>query len=171
MSHFKTITSENYSKPTSVNNVYQSQKKLRRPKKQLEDKIFRVIEDRIIRDVKNLFEQEEDYYKPARVGDFYSNNYIKYESNGNRNQTLLIKEYLDGIKPYLKDIINSFKKSDTWKIQFKIAMNFISSKDTDEEFVMHSSDNIEIMIYNKADEVIQNVFHFSLNIKFDWEHG
>ena len=50
-------------------------------------------------------------------------------------------------------------------------MNFISSKDTDEECVMHSNDNIEIMIYNKADEVIQNFFHFSLNIKFDWEHG
>ena len=61
MSHFKTITSQNYRKPTSVNNVYQSEKKLRRLKKQLEDKIFRVIEDRIIRDIKNLFEQEEDY--------------------------------------------------------------------------------------------------------------
>ena len=109
MSHFKTITSENYRKPTSVNNVYQSEKKLRRLKKQLEGKIFRVIEDRIIIDIKNLFEQEEDYYKPIRVGDFYSNNYIKYESNGNRNQTLLIKEYLDGIKPYLKDIINVSK--------------------------------------------------------------
>ena len=29
--------------------------------------------------VKNLFEQEEkeDYYKPVRVGNFYSNNYIE----------------------------------------------------------------------------------------------
>ena len=26
------------------------------------------------------------------------------------------KEYLDEIKPYLKDIINNLKKSDTWKI-------------------------------------------------------
>ena len=40
-------------------------------------------------------------------------------------------------------IINNLKKSDTWKIQLTIAINFISSKDIDEERVMHStSDNI-----------------------------
>ena len=32
--------------------------------------------------------------KLARVGNFHSNNYIKYESNGDRNKTLSIKEYL-----------------------------------------------------------------------------
>ena len=36
-----------------------------------------------------------------------------------------------------------------------IAINFISSKYNDEEHVMHSkNDNIYIMIYDKADEVI-----------------
>ena len=46
------------------------------------------------------------------------------------------------------------KKSDSWKIQLAIAINFISLKDTDEEYVMHSkSNNIEIMIKDKADEV------------------
>ena len=50
------------------------------------------------------------------------------------------------IKPYLKDIIN-IKKSDTWKIQLRRAINFMSSKDTDEERVMYSeSDNTKIMI-------------------------
>ena len=35
-----------------------------------------------------------------------------------------------------------------------IAINFISPEDTDEEHVMHSkSDNIEIIIYDKADEI------------------
>ena len=29
-----------------------------------------------------------------------------------------IEEYLYKIRPYLKDIINNLKKSDTWKIQF-----------------------------------------------------
>ena len=36
------------------------------------------IEDRKTRDIRNLFESEngkEDYYKPVRVGNFYSNNY------------------------------------------------------------------------------------------------
>ena len=58
----------------------------------------------------------------------------------------------------MKEFINNSKKSDTWKIQLTIAINFISSKDTDEERVMHlESDNIEIMIYNKAKEVIQEL--------------
>ena len=39
-----------------------------------------------------------------------------------------------------------------WKIQLTIVINFFSSKDNDEEPVMHSkSDNIEILINDKAD--------------------
>ena len=50
------------------------------------------------------------------------------------------------IKPYLKDMINNIKKSDTWKIQLRRAINF-ASKDTDEERAMYSeSDNTKIMI-------------------------
>ena len=102
---------------------------------------------------------EEGYYKQVRVGNFWSNSYIEYESNGYRNKTLSIEEYLNKIKPCLKDMINDLKKSDTWKIHLKIAINFMSSKDNDEECVMHSkSDNIEIMINDKADEVIRKPF-------------
>lgn len=50
------------------------------------------IKVKIILDIKSLFEQEQDYYKPVRVGNFNSNNYIIYERNGDRNQTLSIKE-------------------------------------------------------------------------------
>ena len=111
------------------------------------------MKDGIIRDIMNLFEQEkEDYYKPVRVVNFWSKNYIEYESNWDRNKTVSIEEYLSKIKPYLKDIINDLKKSDTWKNQLKIAINFISYKDNGEERVMHSrSDNIEIMINSKRD--------------------
>ena len=48
-----------------------------------------------------------------------------------------VEEYLDKVRQYLKDIINGLKKSDTWKIQLAITINFISSKaDNDEEHVM-----------------------------------
>ena len=68
----------------------------------------------------------------------------------NRNTTPSIKEYLDEIKPYLRDIIVNLKKSGTWKTQFTIAINFSSSKDSDEECVMHlNSNNIEIMIHDE----------------------
>ena len=40
------------------------------------------IKDRTIRDIRILFEQEDDYYKPIKTGNFWNNNYIKYESNG-----------------------------------------------------------------------------------------
>ena len=48
-----------------------------------------------------------------RVSNFWSDNYIKYESNSDRNKTLSVEEYLDKCRPYLKDIINNLKKSDT----------------------------------------------------------
>ena len=67
-----------------------------------------------------------------------------------------LKNILIKIRPYLKDIINYFKKSDTRKIQLTIAINFISSIANDEGCVMHSkSDNIEIMI---NDETIKELF-------------
>ena len=67
--------------------------------------------------------------------------------------------YHNKIRLYLKDIINNLKKSDTWKIQLKIAMNSISSKDNDEERAIHSKiDNIEIMINDEADEVVKKLF-------------
>ena len=66
-----------------------------------------------------------------------------------------LKHILNKIEPYLKNIINDLKKSDAQKIQLPLAINFISSKDNDEERVMHSkSDNIEIMIDEKIDEAI-----------------
>ena len=104
------------------------------------EKETKAVKDRILRDIKNLFEHEEDenYYKPVRVSNFRSNNYIEYKSNGDRNKTLLVEEYLNKIRPYLKDIINNLKKCETWKTQLTIANNFISSIDNDEEHVMHS---------------------------------
>ena len=52
--------------------------------------------------------------------------------------------------------MNNLKKSDTWKIQLILANNFISSIHNGEECVMHSkSDSIEIMMNDKADEIIE----------------
>ena len=63
------------------------------------------------------------------------------------------------IKPYLKDIIINLQNSDTWKIQLTIANKFISSKDTNEEHTVHSKrDNIEVMIYDDANEVTEELF-------------
>ena len=52
-----------------------------------------MIKDRILRDIKNLFEhEEENYFKPLRVNTFWRNNYIEYESNGDKKETLPVGE-------------------------------------------------------------------------------
>ena len=67
-----------------------------------------------------------------------------------------LKNILKKLEKNLKDIINNLKKYVQCKIQLTISNNFISSIDNDEEHVMHSkSDNIEIMIDDKAYKVIK----------------
>ena len=59
----------------------------------------------------------------------------------------------------MRDIIIDLQKSGTWKIQLTIAINFVSSKDTDDEQVMHSgNNNVEVMTYDNANEVIEEIF-------------
>ena len=86
-------------------------------------------------------QEDDNYYKPARLGNFQSNNYVEYEGNGDRNNTLPTEEYLNKIRLYLKDIINDLKKFDTWPIQLIIAINFVSHRETDKENMMHSKSN------------------------------
>ena len=60
--------------------------------------------------------------------------------------------------------MNDLKKYDTWKNQLTIAINFMSSKDNDEDRVMHSkNDNIKVTINNKTDEVIEKLFQSLLS--------
>ena len=58
----------------------------------------------------------------------------------------------------MRDTIINLQKSDTWKIQLTIVINFISSKDDTEERVMHSkSNNIEFLLDN-ANEIVSEHF-------------
>ena len=69
------------------------------------EKETKAIKDRILRDIKNFFEhEEENYYKPVRVNNFWSNNYVAYKSNGGRKKTISVEKYLDKMRPYLRDI-------------------------------------------------------------------
>ena len=119
----------------------------------------RIIKDRIIRDIRTFFEQEEVYYELKRVINFWNNDCIEYESNGDKNRNLSLDEYLHKIKPYLRNIIINLQNSDAWKIQLTIAINFISSKDAEEDCVMHSSScNTKFAPYGDAYDVIDKLF-------------
>ena len=143
VSIFKTNTLKDYGKQT----MYGRSKKVRKLKtqKQSEDNKIKLekekeAKDTIIRDI-TTFWQGDYSYKAIRVGKTWNNSYIKYESNGHRNKNLSVKEYLGKIKLYLMDITIDIQKSGTWKIQLTMAINFISSKDVDEERVIHSKSN------------------------------
>ena len=111
-----------------------------------------------IRDIMAHFEQEEDYYELKRVYNFWKNNYMGYESNSDKNRNLSLDEYLNKIETYPRDIMINLQNSDKWEIQLTIAINFISSKDTEEERVMHSnSDNMKFTSWDDANEVVDEL--------------
>ena len=79
-------------------------------------------------DIENLFKTSinKDCYKPKLNKSGYNNNYIEYRSEGDK--LLTIEEYLDLIKPYLKELINDHKSKGEWKIQLTAQINFYFSK-------------------------------------------
>ena len=93
-----------------------------------------------IRELENLFTNDDDnddnYYKPVLVKSSFKNNYKYYESRGDKDKKLSVKQYLYMIMPYLSDLINDHKnirnESNEWKIQLNMSVNFISSNDTGE---------------------------------------
>ena len=154
-------------------NLTELEENLSKPKKYYD---YDDSEYRGIRNVRYLFDLSiEDYYKP-RVYNTFDGNYIQYESKGDKGKNLSIKKYLSIIKPCLIDIINEHKThglvryhsgnkswlektSSEWKIQLTMAINFISSKNSDETRTMHAkSNNVEIMIGSEKDETIKNLF-------------
>ena len=119
---------------------------------------------------------DEDYCEPIILKTAFDGNYIQYESKGGKGKNLSIKRYLKMIKPYLSDLINNHKTrglvryhsadkswqeetSSEWKIQLTMAINFISSKDSDETRTMHTkSNNVEIVIGSETNEIIMELF-------------
>ena len=156
-------------------NLLELEENLSKPEKYYD---YDDIEYRGIKNVKDLFDLsiDEDYYKPIITKSAFNNNYIQYESKGDKGKNLSIKKYLNMIKPYLSDIISynktegkwiihsgnkviEHKTQSEWTIQLTMAINFISSKDSDETRTTHTkSNNAEIMMGSETDEIIEDIF-------------
>ena len=52
---------------------------------------------------------EENYYEPAEMKSAFDGSYILYESGRDKDAKLLIDEYFDIIRPYLRDMIDNHK--------------------------------------------------------------
>ena len=67
-------------------------------------------EYRKIGSIRTLFKEfDRDYYKPIRTDGSFArrnNNYTEYVSKGDRFEKLSPEEYLNMIRPYLRDLIN-----------------------------------------------------------------
>ena len=140
------------------------------------------IEYKGIINIKDLFDLsiDKDYYQPITTRGAFNSSYIQYENKGDKGQKLSIKKYLNMNKPYLSDIINDHKAHglvryhsgnktwveetpSEWKIQLTMAINFISSKNSDETRTMHTkSNNVEIMMGSETDEIIEELFKYFL---------
>ena len=102
---------------------------------------------------------DEDFYKPIITNGAFNNNYIQHESKGNKDKILTPSEYLDMIRPCLSDMINDHKTQGEWRIHLTMAINFISSKDSDETRTMHAkNNNVEIMKGSETGEIIKEIF-------------
>ena len=86
------------------------------------------IKDGVLRDKRTLYKLKKDYYEPIRNGNAFKINYIEYESNGDKDKTLSIKEYLDEIRPYLNNLIDDHRTQGEWKIQLTMAIRFFLLK-------------------------------------------
>ena len=101
---------------------------------------------------------DKDHYKQILVKSGYNNNYIQYESKGDKILTL--KEYLALIEQYLRELINYYKNKGEWKLQLAAEISFISLKPGfDETRAMHTkSHNGKIMNGSDTDEIIKGLF-------------
>ena len=86
----------------------------------------------IIRDIRTLLESDEKkYYEIVRIGNDFSSNYIKYESNDDKDKTLSIEEYLHRIRPYLSKIINDLKMSSNYTNETRTMHSKSDNRDYD----------------------------------------
>ena len=79
-----------------------------------------------IKDIENLFKIsiDKDYYKPKLNKSGYNKNYAQYQSKGDK--ILSLKEYLNLIEKYLRELLEEYKQKGEWKVQLTIEVNFIS---------------------------------------------
>ena len=86
------------------------------------------IKEKVIFGIMMTLNKEEDYYESKRVRNVWNNNYIEYESNGDKNRNLSLDEYRNKIKTYLRYMIINLQDSAAQNIQLTIEINSISSK-------------------------------------------
>ena len=56
---------------------------------------------------------KKDVYKPIQISGAFTDNFIEYQSNGNRDSSISIARYLNNIRKHLRKLIDSNKKMES----------------------------------------------------------
>ena len=97
------------------------------------------------------------------VKNYFNESYKYYGSRGDKDKNLSIEQYLKMMKPNLIDLINE-NKTNEWKIQINMHINFLPSNDTGEvRTVFVWSDNEEIRLGNETDDIVKRLINSFLN--------
>ena len=131
---------------------------------------------RKIGSARRLFKKfNRDYCKPTVIDRGFVgeiNNYIKYRSEGDKDEKLSPEEYLNMIIPDLRDLINKHKPTEElnnnnyndrgeWKIQLSIIISCISTKTFNEKRTMHSKSKavVEVFMVSDTENIIDTLVH------------
>ena len=102
------------------------------------------------------------------------NDHIEYKSKGDKYEDLSRKEYLNTIRPNLRDLINEHKPIDEpidesndnngdraeWKIQLTMQNSCISTKSFQETHIIYTkSETVEIFMGSDTEDVIDKLFN------------
>ena len=84
-----------------------------------------------LRDIGTLFGPVDNYYKPILTKISFKNKYQYYETKGDKNKNLSVKQYIATILPELAKLINERKTSseDEQKAQFIMSIRFRDDTD------------------------------------------
>ena len=72
---------------------------------------IKIYQYNITSDISHLFNEitKEDYYEPIEIKSAFDGSYIQYESRWDSDDNLSLEEYINIIRPYLRDMINNHK--------------------------------------------------------------
>ena len=138
-----------------------------------------------VRDIENLSDYVDDYYKPILTKSSFRNKCQYYEIRGDRYKVLSLKQYITTIIPELTKLINETKTSteDEKKAQFIMSIRFRHDTDIDKSRTFHvRSDNVEFRMGSDTDDIIislldsffvnyeyeENILRDSSNYSFDY---
>ena len=59
---------------------------------------------------KTISKPKKDVYKPIKISDAFSDNFVEYKSNSKKDKSMSITRYLNNIREHLRKLINDKRK-------------------------------------------------------------